>query len=60
MDTGEEGVVLGSRSASLSGHVHEPEPEPYVRVKIGVVVAVLTPDENQRKVAMDDSRRANM
>ena len=51
---GEEGVLLGS--ASLGGHVHGPEP--YVSVMIGVVVAVLTPDENQRKVAMNDSRTA--
>lgn len=52
---GEEGVrsVLAASVAGGQGQ------EPYERVKIGVFVEDLTFDENQRIVAMNDSRRAN-
>jgi hypothetical protein len=51
LDAGEEGEAL----ASASGHEHEP----YARDKMGVVVAVLAPGENHKKVAINDSSRAN-
>lgn len=52
---GEEGV----RSVLAWSEPGGQEQEPYVRVRIGVFVEDLTLDENQRKVAMNDSRRAN-
>jgi hypothetical protein len=52
---GEEGVRSGLASSVSGGQ----EQEPYARVNTGVFVEDLTLDENQRIVAMNDSRRAN-
>lgn len=53
------GCEEGVRPVLASSEPDGQEQEPYARVKIGFFVEDLTLDENQRKVAMNDSRRAS-